>query len=404
MEYISCAVFSFPDMTFSEAETQRPARPKRRRPSDRPVEDETAPAMARSKSLLMTATVLLASSCCRVEGFSAGTSAMAAHQRLMRPAIENASDNHHHRHNPSSSSSLSPTATALQMVGRIRKQPANYPGGSAGGGRRSEQIARRHQELRSATERGDRRARPNQQNRRPGSSGSRTQKPLAAAATAEAPSTLNDSFRMRSGSHFEILMPDDITLSSSTSSSSSSSKSTAEAPLPTPDQLENAEAASRKSLVDAKIAALLAADDEEDDIGGNGGDGDIADDDLADRETVYTRLSDAAKSQATAAISKSNSYGAASSSADAGSGGGAPSLVASSTATAGSRHRVISKKKRVTAQVQETGRDTIRQSYTKSFTNHELLSRESEAALGREIQILARWEERRQELEVQLMR
>ena len=286
------------------------------------------------------------------------------------------------------------------MVGSIRKQPANYPGGSAGGGRRSEQIARRHQELRSATERGDRRARPNPNRRPDGATSRRKQQPLA-AATAEAPSTLNDAFRMRSGSHFEILMPDDITLSSSTSSSS---KSTEEAPLPTPEQLENAEAASRKSLVDAKIAALLAADDEDDDEDdGGAGDGDIADDDLADRETVYTRLSDAAKSQATAAISKSNSYGAASSSADA-AGGGAPSLVASSTATAGSRHRVISKKKRVTAQVQETGRDTIRQSYTKSFTNHELLSRESEAALGREIQILARWEERRQELEVQLMR
>ena len=362
--------------------------------------------MVRNKSLLMTAAVLLASSCCPVEGFSTGTSATAAHQRLMRPAIENASENCHHRHNPSPPLHVSPTA--LQMVGSIRKQPANYPGGSAGGGRRSEQIARRHQELRSAAERGDRRARPNPQNRRPdGATSRRKQQPLSAAATAEAPSALNDAFRMRSGSHFEILMPDDITLSSSTSSSSSSSKSTEEASLPTPDQLENAEAASRKSLVDAKIAALLAADDEEDDEddGGDGGngDGDIADDDLADRETVYTRLSDAAKSQATAAISKSNSYGAASSSGDGG-GAAAPSLVASSTATAGSRHRVISKKKRVTAQVQETGRDTIRQSYTKSFTNHELLSRESEAALGREIQILARWEERRQELEVQLMR
>ena len=182
-------------------------------------------------------------------------------------------------------------------------------------------------------------------------------------------------------------MPDDITLSSS-----SSSKSTEAAP-PTPDQLENAEARTRKSLVDAKIAALLADDDDDD--------GDIADGDLADRQTVYTRLSDTAKSQATAAISKSTSYGAASS-----SGGIAAAAAAGASLTAASAaggRRVVSKKKRVTAQVQETGRDTI-QSYTKSFTNHELLSRESEAALGREIQILARWEERRQDLEVQLMR
>lgn len=262
------------------------------------------------------------------------------------------------------------------MVGSIRKQPANFPGGGGGGSSRAEQIARRNQDILAAAERGDRRSNPNR-GRQPGGP-SRKQKPLSATATAEASSTLNDSFRMKSTSHFEILMPDDITLSSS-------SKST-EAP-PTPEQLENSEARTRKSLVDAKIAALLADDDEDD--------GDIADGDLADKHTVYTRLSDTAKSQATAAISKSTSYGAASSSG----GAAGPSL---STAGAGSR-RVVSKKKRVTAQVQETGRDTI-QSYTKSFTNHELLSRESEAALGREIQILARWEERRQDLEVQLMR
>ena len=266
------------------------------------------------------------------------------------------------------------------MVGSIRKQPANFPGGGAGGNSRAEQIARRNQDILAAAERGDRR-RTNPPNR----GGRKQQKPLSAtAATAEAPSTLNDSFRMKSASHFEILMPDDITLSSSSSSSRA-------AEAPTPDQLENAEARTRKSLVDAKIAALLADDDEDD--------GDIADGDLADKQTVYTRLSDTAKSQATAAISKSTSYGAASSSGGAASAG--PSLTTAASA-AGSR-RVVSKKKRVTAQVQETGRDTI-QSYTKSFTNHELLSRESEAALGREIQILARWEERRQDLEVQLMR
>lgn len=266
------------------------------------------------------------------------------------------------------------------MVGSIRKQPANFPGGGAGGSSRAEQIARRNQDILAAAERGDRR-RTNPPNR-----GGRKQL-SATAATAEAPSTLNDSFRMKSASHFEILMPDDITLSSSSTSSRA-------AEAPTPDQLENAEARTRKSLVDAKIAALLAAADEDD--------GDIADGDLADKQTVHTRLSDTAKSQATAAISKSTSYGAASSSGGAaGAASAGPSLTTAASA-AGSR-RVVSKKKRVTAQVQETGRDTI-QSYTKSFTNHELLSRESEAALGREIQILARWEERRQDLEVQLMR
>lgn len=365
-------------MTLSE--TQRPTRPKRRRPSDCPVEVEggskiTAPAMVRNKSLVVAAAVLLASSCCCVEGFTSARTSAAAHQRLMRPASESASENHPTAY-PSSSAS-----TALHMVGSIRKQPANFPGGGAGGSGRAEQIARRNQDLLAAAERGDRR-RTNPNRGRPQSS--RKQKPLSAtaAATAEAPSTLNDSFRMKTTSHFEILMPDDITLSSS-----SSSKSTE---APTPEQLENAEARTRKSLVDAKIAALLADDDEDD--------GDIADGDLADKQTVYTRLSDTAKSQATAAISKSTSYGAASS----GGGGAAAGAPLTAASAAGSR-RVVSKKKRVTAQVQETGRDTI-QSYTKSFTNHELLSRESEAALGREIQILARWEERRQDLEVQLMR
>ena len=262
------------------------------------------------------------------------------------------------------------------MVGSIRKQPANFPGGGSGSSGRAEQIARRNQEVLAAAERGDRRRRPNQNRRRKQLSATAT-----ATATAEASSALNDSFRMKTTSHFEILMPDDITLSSS-----SKGGGTIEAP-PTAEQLENAEARDRKSVVDAKIAALLA-DDEEDD-----GDG-IADGDLADKQTVYTRLSDMAKSQASAAISKSNSYGAASSS-------GGPSRT--TAAAAGGSGRVVSKKKRVTAQVQETGRDTI-QSYTKSFTNHELLSRESEAALGREIQMLARWEERRQDLEVQLMR
>jgi len=305
------------------------------------------------------AAVLLASSCYHAEGFSiqgagsGGSSVRIAgsHQRLMR----------------SESAALS----ALRMVGSIRKQPANYPGGGS-----PEQIARRNQDVLAAAERGDRgggRARNH-----PKRSGAAA----AAAAAAndprpDAPSALNDAYRIKSLSTYEILMPDDITLSSN-----QSANQLAEAP--TPDQLENAEARTRKSAVDAKIAALLADDDDEDG-------GDIADGDLADRSTVYTRLSDTAKSQATAAISKPSSYGAAAS-----AGGGAP---ASATTAAG---RVVSKKKRVTAQVQETGRDTI-QSYTKSFTNHELLSRESEAALGREIQILARWEVRRQELEVELM-
>ena len=267
------------------------------------------------------------------------------------------------------------------MVGSIRRQPANGP---PPGGGSPEQIARRNREVLTAAERGDRRQRGGQ-SRKPKRAGA----PTAAAATpppaadmlVDAPSALDDAFRTRTASKYEILMPDDITLSSS--SKKLAEKSEAPPAAVTPEQLENAEARTTKSRVDAKIAALLADDDNDDEDDH----GDIADDDLADRRTVYTRLSDAAKSQATAAISKPTPYHAN-----------------ASTSAASSSSRVVSKKKRVTAQVQETGRDTLRESYSKSFTNHELLSRESEAALAREIQVLARWEERRQELEVELMR
>jgi len=246
---------------------------------------------------------------------------------------------------------------ALHMVGSIRRQPASgLPGGGS-----PEQIARRNQEVLAAAERGDRRGgRASSPRRRPASAAARPPPP---AVDIDAPSALEDAFRIRTASKYEILMPDDITLSSSRKRLAES-----EAPPATPEQLENAEARTTRSRVDAKIAALLSDDDEDDE------DDDIAHDDLADRRTVYTRLSDTAKSQATAAITKPTPY-----------------------------NLISGTKKRVTAQVQETGRDTIRQSYSKSFTNHELLSRESEAALAREIQVLARWEERRQELEVELM-
>jgi hypothetical protein len=41
----------------------------------------------------------------------------------------------------------------------------------------------------------------------------------------------------------------------------------------------------------------------------------------------------------------------------------------------------------------ETGHDTIKQ-YVKSLANHQVLSPEDEVILGKQIQILARWEER----------
>jgi len=211
---------------------------------------------------------------------------------------------------------------------------------------------------------------------------------VAAATAATAPNPLLDSFRPK----YEILMPQDATLMGRSRSGSGSltATTTTKAPL-----VENEEAKDRKSIVDQRIADLLEDDSGEEDEGDDDSDRDneaandgASDDDaaagandIADRRS-YSQMSDYAKARATQAMSKSN-VGAASASF--------------------SPRKVVSKKKRVTASVQETGRDTIN-SYTKSFTNHELLSREAEATLGREIQLLVRWEVERQELEVRLLR
>mmetsp|Transcript_14143 Transcript_14143/g.31578 ORF Transcript_14143/g.31578 Transcript_14143/m.31578 type:complete len:775 (-) Transcript_14143:52-2376(-) len=211
---------------------------------------------------------------------------------------------------------------------------------------------------------------------------------VAAATAATAPNPLLDSFRPK----YEILMPQDATLMGRSRSGSGSltATTTTKAPL-----VENEEAKDRKSIVDQRIADLLEDDSGEEDEGDDDSDRDneaandgASDDDaaagandIADRRS-YSQMSDYAKARATQAMSKST-VGAASASF--------------------SPRKVVSKKKRVTASVQETGRDTIN-SYTKSFTNHELLSREAEATLGREIQLLVRWEVERQELEVRLLR
>ena len=53
--------------------------------------------------------------------------------------------------------------------------------------------------------------------------------------------------------------------------------------------------------------------------------------------------------------------------------------------------------------VRETGMDSVR-SYMKSMCRHELLNKNEEIILAREIQILARWEKHRDDLEAQLLR
>ena len=61
------------------------------------------------------------------------------------------------------------------------------------------------------------------------------------------------------------------------------------------------------------------------------------------------------------------------------------------------------KKKKVTATIRETGQDSMKH-YLKSMGNHDLLNKNEEIILAREIQILIGWEETRVNLEAQLER
>jgi RNA polymerase primary sigma factor len=61
------------------------------------------------------------------------------------------------------------------------------------------------------------------------------------------------------------------------------------------------------------------------------------------------------------------------------------------------------KKTKISANVRETGYDSMR-SYMKTMCNHELLNKNEEIILAREIQILMQWEKTREELEADLLR
>lgn len=60
-------------------------------------------------------------------------------------------------------------------------------------------------------------------------------------------------------------------------------------------------------------------------------------------------------------------------------------------------------KRRITASVKETGFDSMKY-YMKTMGNHELLKKNEEIILAREIQILIKWEAEREDLEAKLMR
>ena len=58
---------------------------------------------------------------------------------------------------------------------------------------------------------------------------------------------------------------------------------------------------------------------------------------------------------------------------------------------------------RISAQVREMGSDSMKY-YMKTMANHDLLKKNEEIILAREIQILVGWEKQREDLEAQLMR
>jgi len=63
----------------------------------------------------------------------------------------------------------------------------------------------------------------------------------------------------------------------------------------------------------------------------------------------------------------------------------------------------LKSKRKVRARVRETGYDSMK-SYIKTMCNHELLNKNEEIVLAREIQILIKWEEARDNLESELVR
>ena len=60
-------------------------------------------------------------------------------------------------------------------------------------------------------------------------------------------------------------------------------------------------------------------------------------------------------------------------------------------------------KRKITARVRESGTDSMN-NYIKIMCNHELLNKNEEIILAREIQILLKWEAERETLEEQLLR
>eukprot|EP00559_Dactyliosolen_fragilissimus_P004763 CAMPEP_0184863036 /NCGR_PEP_ID=MMETSP0580-20130426/8630_1 /TAXON_ID=1118495 /ORGANISM="Dactyliosolen fragilissimus" /LENGTH=538 /DNA_ID=CAMNT_0027361089 /DNA_START=326 /DNA_END=1942 /DNA_ORIENTATION=+ len=116
---------------------------------------------------------------------------------------------------------------------------------------------------------------------------------------------------------------------------------------------------------------------------------------LADKRT-YSKISDEAKFKANIAVRKKTKISIIPSSDISGN---LRRMPGGSNASNGKKGR----EPKVHANVQETGSDTM-SNYAKTMGQHALLPKDSEILLGRHIQILVRWEEKRNKLEEELER
>eukprot|EP00591_Stephanopyxis_turris_P000510 CAMPEP_0195527668 /NCGR_PEP_ID=MMETSP0794_2-20130614/29515_1 /TAXON_ID=515487 /ORGANISM="Stephanopyxis turris, Strain CCMP 815" /LENGTH=453 /DNA_ID=CAMNT_0040658639 /DNA_START=604 /DNA_END=1965 /DNA_ORIENTATION=+ len=138
------------------------------------------------------------------------------------------------------------------------------------------------------------------------------------------------------------------------------------------------------------IEALLSDDDGEEDLH-------MPDDSveaamqLADKKLTRMKMSEKAKQKATEAIKQT----------------GKKNTKVSAGRSSQPKETFISAKgkgsPKIRASVKETGSDTLG-NYIKSMSNHELLSKEDEIVLGRQIQMLVRWEDARMKLKDTLQR
>mmetsp|Transcript_12348 Transcript_12348/g.15237 ORF Transcript_12348/g.15237 Transcript_12348/m.15237 type:complete len:615 (+) Transcript_12348:167-2011(+) len=163
---------------------------------------------------------------------------------------------------------------------------------------------------------------------------------------------------------------------------------------PKPTYTINVEAEASSSIMEKKIVHLLHDDDGEEDH-------EIPDyseaaaNEIADKST-YSRISEEAKLKANIAMQKKIHKVGTSALDDPDSNlFGDDDHHGSMTTT---YTKTMKKRRTFTASVKETGVDTMSQ-YVKSMGSHELLPKESEILLGRQIQILVSWENVRLKLE-----